>query len=392
MYRGDKDLRLGIELCRNYDVRYTMLVPDIASPADAKFFNTDKFPESQLPDLPEGMKIKYVKSKLIFFSKKNISLGGFFQFSSDYLKIIKKLKPDIIYENPYTTLTPRSYMTYFAAKGLGIPIVYIDPGDIPPKGKAKRLLNRVEKNIVSYASHIISYNEMGKVRFIREYSCPENKVHVIPKPVDTHQFKPGTGLEEARGKIGAGNRFVVSYIGRLSNNKGSHHLMDAARRIKALGRSGEFLFLFAGGNIIEKDAMAIHSLKEKYSLDNVHFTGKVSHKEIVQYQAASDVVVYPDSTNLPSFSTVLAESMAMGKAIIIGNRGYEKATPLRHLDTGIIVGAGNVDEIINHINKLKDDVELKNRLGANVRKYAEEHMSWNTQVKIYKEIFESALS
>jgi len=44
MYRGDKDLRLGIELCKQFGWRYTMLVPDVASPADRAFFNTEKFP------------------------------------------------------------------------------------------------------------------------------------------------------------------------------------------------------------------------------------------------------------------------------------------------------------------------------------------------------------
>ncbi len=392
MYRGDKDLRLGIELCKNYDDKYTMLVPNIASPADSKFFDTKEFPSDRLPELPDGMRIEYIKSKLIYFSKQNLSLGGFFQFSSDYLSVYKKLKPDLIFENPYTTLTPRSYMSFFAAKGQGIPIVYIDPGDIPPKGRVKNIINKIEKNIISYAHDIITYSKMGKNRFIDEYNYPEEKLHVIPKPIDIERFTPGKGRKEIRHKLEIDDRFVVSYIGRLSNNKGCHHLMGVAKQIKDLGRDNEFYFLFVGGNIIEKDAVTIRDLQKKYDLKNVHFTGQVPYDEIVKYQAASDIVVFPDSTNLPGFSTVLAESMAMGKVIIKGIKGFEDAMPLKHLETGIIIEPRNENEIRKWIVKLKDDESLCNNIETNVRRFAEEHMDWKKQVNVYREIFERAIN
>ncbi len=328
----------------------------------------------------------------VFFSKENLSLGGFFQFSLGYPKIIKKLKPDLIFENPYTSLTPRSYQTYFAAKANGIPMVYVDPGDIPPKGGLKRLLSRIERPVINYAKHIIVYNVMGKERFVKEYEYPEDRISVIPKPVDVRQFSPGTGREEIRSKLNAGDKFVVAHLGRPTNNKGARYLMEVVRKIKESGSAGEFLFLFAGGNIIDADAKAIHLLKEKYGLDNVQFTGKTLHNEMVKYQAAADAVVYPDFTNPPGFSTVLAESMAMGKAIIMGIKGYERATPIVNKETGIIVEPRNVEEIHKWVMQLKDNHEIRERLGRNVRKFAEEQMSWEKQANLYKEIFDRAVN
>ncbi len=391
MYRGDKDFRLGMELCKSNNIKFSVLVPDITSPGDRKFFETKKFPRGQIPKIPDNFIIHYLKSRLIFFSKSNLSLGGFFQFSCNYPSMIKKLKPDLIFENPYTNLTPRSYQTYFSAKINGIPVVFIDPGDIPPKGTLKKILNRIEKPIINNAKHIIVYNEMGKERFIKEYGYPENQISVIPKPVDVNKFTPGKGREEARNELNVGERFVVAYLGRLSNNKGARYLLEVAKNIKEQGKSHEYLFLFAGGNIIDSDAKNIHSLKDKYGLDNVHFTGKIPHRDMIKYQAAADLVVYPDVTNLPGFSTVLAESMAMGKAIIIGIKGFEGAIPIIHKETGIIVEARNVNEVVENIIYLKDNSEIREHLGNNVRKYAENNMCWEKQTHRYKKIFERAI-
>ena len=391
MYRGDKDFRLGIELCKDPSVKYSVLVPDVASPGDRKFFATERFPKDQVPKLPSNMNAHFLKSRLVYFSKQNLSLGGFFQFSAAYPGIIKKLRPDLIFENPYTTLTPRSYQTYFAAKANGIPMVYVDPGDIPPKGTLKRMLARFESPIVRNARHVIVYNDMGRKRFMEDYGYPEDRISVIPKPVDTAQFTPGKGREVAREKLGAGNRFVVGYMGRLSNNKGGIHLMNIARHFKEEGLSKRFLFVFAGGSITDADAEPFHSIKKKYALDNVHLTGKIPHSDMTAYQAACDLIVYPDVTNLPGFSSVLSESMAMGKAIILGIKGFEGATPINDGVNGRIVRAGNEKEIGDAIKELENDPGQIRKYGDAVREFAVEEMDWKAQAKIYKGIFERAV-
>jgi glycosyltransferase involved in cell wall biosynthesis len=337
------------------------------------------------------MKAHFLRSRLVYFSKANLSLGGFFQFSAGYPGAIKRLKPDIIFENPYTTLTPRSYQTYFAARANRIPMVYVDPGDIPQKGAMKKLLARMEGPIVRNAGHVIVYNEMGRDRFIKEYGYPAERISVVPKPVDTRRFSPEKDRDKARARLGAGDRFVVAYIGRLSNNKGAAHLLKAAKLLSDAGMSKRFLFAFVGGNITRKDAEDIMTLREKLGMDNVHFTGPVPNSEMSAFQAAADAIVYPDVTNLPGFSTVLAESMAMGKAIIIGIKGFEGAVPLSHMGNAMIIEARNEMKIAESIRTLEGDAALAATLGKNARRYAEENMAWEVQVKIYKSIFERAV-
>jgi len=371
LYRGDKDLRLGMELCKNFKARYTMLIPNVASPADQKFFKTVKYPKQSLPPFPEGMRAEYLKARLIYFSKEDLTHGGFFQFSLGYMNAIKKEMPDLIFESPFTTLTPRSYMTYTVAKLNHIPMVYVDPADIVPKGPVKQLLNKIEKGIINYSSAIITYNPLGKIRFIEEYGYPEDRIHVIPKPVDIKLFSPGVGRDEMRKYLNIENMFVISYIGRLSSNKGCFELMEAAKKMNDMGKSRDIFFIFVGGNISSKDATEMQRLRDKFKMKNVHFTGLVSHTDMCKYQAASDIIAYPIHNNPPGFSTVLAESMAMGKAIIVGNKDCEIATPIRNGVNGININSGNVEEIIQAILKLKNDEKMRRKFEPAVRKYAE---------------------
>lgn len=380
-----------MELCKDPGVKYSVLVPDVASPADRSFFDSKRFPRDRLPTIPGNMKVHFLRSRLVYFSKGNISLGGFFQYSNAYPGMIKKLKPDLIFENPYTTLTPRSYQTYFAAKANDIPMVYVDPGDIPPKGLLKSFLARIEKPVLRNARCVIVYNELGKERFIREYDVPGEKITVVPKPVDTDMFSLGKGRDEVRERLGIGKKFTVAYIGRLSANKGAAYLLKAAAKLRDSGLDRDMFFLFAGGNIDRKDTDEIRALHEKLSLGNVHFTGRLPQSEIAAYQAAADIIVYPDVTNLPGFSTVLAESMAMGKAIVIGIKGFEKAVPLTHMHDAVIVNARDEAALTESIKMIQGDEALRNKLGTNARKFAEEHMSWDVQVKIYRKIFERVI-
>jgi len=330
-------------------------------------------------------------SKLIFHRKGNISLGGFFQFSPGLIKEIYKQKPDIIFENPYLTLTPRSYMSYIASILFGIPIVYIDAGDIIPIKLKHKISAFFESPVVRHVSRIITYNEAGKKRFIKKYGADPARIHVIPKPIDTAEFSPDIDGSAIRREYGLEGKFVVAYYGRLCRNKGCEYLLHAAAKILSSGKNKDTIFLFAGGNIVPEHAAHFRDILEGYHLENVRVTRSIPHDRMPEFHAACDLVVYPDVTNLPGFSTVLAESMSAGKPIIIGIKGDEDAIPLKHEETGIIVRPRDVDEIAEEILRLKQDSRLRSALAENVRRFAEEHMAYEKVADSYLHIFQDVL-
>lgn len=393
MYRGDKDLRLGKILAEKFKCEYIVIAQTNASPADSRIFGISEFPMDRVGKLPEGFEFRLLRSKTIFFNKKNISLGGFFQITPKYLFGIGKSKPNLILENAYTTLTPRMYQSFVASKLFGIPVVYIDAGDIPAKRGLKRLLLRFESLVVRNASKIITYNELGKDRFVKEYEAENNRIAVIPKPVDIRKFNPNIkNLSSYRKEFGIEDKFIVGYFGRLDRNKGSQYLVEAAKIIEKDMKNDEILFIFVGSNIVDKDATFIRELYKRYELKNVHFFGMIPHEDMPYAYALADIVVYPDVTHLPGFSTVLAETMAMGKPVILGIKGFEKATPIKHMETGVIINPCSPEEIIGSIFMLKNDKSLRLKLSHNVRAYAENNMDWDIITEKYYEIFKEVLN
>ena len=388
LYRGDKDLRIGKMLCSDYNCDFVQFGTDLASPADSRIFGQTSYPIAQVGELPTNYHLLLMKSRMIFHRRGNISLGGFFRWTPGIGKELLRWKPDLIIESPYLTLTPRSYASSFAAKKLNIPHVYIDCGDIIPQLRLKhKLVLPFEKRVMARAAAVITYNKLGKQRFMNKYGYPENKIYVIPKPIDTNKFSPNIGCGKFKEKYGLKDKFVVAYFGRLCSNKGAKYILDAAKILKEKGLGDDIVFLFVGGNIESSQAAEFTIHLKSLNLDNIKITGMISNNDMPQAYNLADIAVFPDVTNLPGFSTVLAESMASGLAIIIGIKGFEEAVPLTNEKNAMIIAPSNASEIADNIIRLKDDNLLRNRLRNNVLNYAHEEMDYKKVIGKYVEIF-----
>jgi len=388
LYRGDKDLRVGKVLCQKYNCEFVQLGTDIASPADSRVFKTKSFPFDQIGQLPENYYLLLMKTRLIVHRKGNISLGGFFRWTPGIARQLFRWKPDLILENPYLTLTPRSYMTFFASKLMKIPLVYLDCGDIMPQLTLKhKIVLPFEKRVIGNAAAVITYNIEGKKRFTNKYGYPSNKIYVIPKPIDTLRFNPDVDCQDFKKKYSLGGKFVVGYFGRLCTNKGARYLLDVADIMRSRQTDDNTTFLFVGGNLEADQSAEFRNHLHKLKLDNVKLTGMVPNKDIPEAYAAVDIAVYPDVTNLPGFSTVLAESMASGKPIIIGIKGWEDAIPIIDGETGLIIEARNPKQIADRIELLKADHNLRKKLSGNVLKFAKQEMDYDKVVAKYYNIF-----
>ncbi len=388
LYRGDKDLKVGKILARDYNCEIVHLGTNIASPADSRIFRTKNYPIDRVGPLPDDYYLLLMKSKLVVHRKGDIGMCGFFRWTPSIIPQLLRWKPDLIFENPYLTLSPRSFMTFMASRILRIPLVYIDCGDIV---NIKRWKNRIalpfEKVVVRKSAAVITYNNAGKQRFINKYGYPEDKIHVIPKPVDTSRFSPDIDSRQFRIKYNLDGKFVVAYFGRLCANKGARTLLEAADIMRKRGTDKDIVFLFVGGNLETEHAAEFSRHLKTLNLDNVKITGWYPYDDMPQAYSGVDVAVFPDLVSPPAFPTVLAESMSSGLPIIIGNKGWEHATPLIDGQTGLIIKPGDPRGIADRIELLKDNRRLSQKLAANVLNYARREMNYDNVVAKYYELF-----
>lgn len=386
LYRGDKDVRLGQEMIRlRPELRYVSFAPDAVSPVERSLVGKKRLAQSDIPTLPERMEVRLLPSVGLRFARKEV--GGILALMPGYGRALRDLKPDVILENPYTWLTPRSYQTDTAARHLCVPVVYYDPGDDVPVGFKQRLLLPFERPVVNRAAAIITYNEVGRRRFVEKYGYPDERIHVIPKPIDVRRWRRPDLREAIRASLGiAPDTFVIAHPGRLTRMRGSHLLAEAAGLALEDPRFGNTLFLFIGG------ALASDVSPATYAGANTHVTGMVPNSDMPGLLAAADVVVFPDLATKAGFTTAIAEALAAAKPVVVGVDPTRGALPLTDGVDCAYVEPGSVPALLDTLASLKASPELLRALGEAGGAFASTHMDYSQVARQYLDILERVVA
>lgn len=155
------------------------------------------------------------------------------------------------------------------------------------------------------------------------------------------------------------NKFEVLFMGVLGHRKG---IYDLLKSWKLISEQVPYAKLRVGGNgEIEKAKQMAEDLGVSSS---VEFLGWVSGENKLQYLANADVFVLPSyNEGLPM--SVL-EAMSWQKAVVTTRVG---GIPELVTDTedGLLVDAGNVDQLTNAILRLSQDLNFRRQIAKNAR-------------------------
>lgn len=202
--------------------------------------------------------------------------------------------------------------------------------------------------LVTVSSHFVD--------FLRRKRLNENVV-LIPNSVRDRELP----VERDYGEKG---RLRLSYMGALDDRKGIFDVVEAlGRHREELGGS---VTLTLGGN---GDVGRLEGLVERYGLgDVVDFRGWLDSgaKERLLTEE-SDCFVHPSV--FESFGISILEALDHGLPVVTTSVGGIKDLVRDGYD-GLIVEAGNVEEIYKAIVRLRDDVELRRRLGTAASEHA----------------------
>jgi len=197
---------------------------------------------------------------------------------------------------------------------------------------------------------------------------------VAPDGVDLSRYAGLPSVEEARRRIpaleGLASRFIAGYTGHLYAGRGADLLFELAQRLPKI------VFLLVGG---EPEAVAhLQSQARARQLDNLMLTGFVPNAELPIYQAACDVLLMPYQRRVAASSggdiapylspMKLFEYLACGRAILSSDLPVlrEVLTP----ENSLLLPADDVDAWARALLALKDDPQLRARLGEQARQDA----------------------
>ncbi len=192
-------------------------------------------------------------------------------------------------------------------------------------------------------------------------------IELIRNPVDTTIFRP-----EGPNSIES-DRTKVLFVGRLEERKGVQHLAQAIPIV--LNRINDVEFIFVGADT--NTAPQLRSMKSyiqsllKGHEDCIRFIPHVELSDMPNYYRSADICVIPSLYDNAPYTCI--EALASGKPVIVSSAGGTKEYVVEG-ETGIMVEAGNSEDLANAILKLASQKELRTAFGTRAREFAETNL------------------
>ena len=268
-------------------------------------------------------------------------------------------------------------------------------------GRAYDASSWMEKTAIENADAVIAVSEGTKKDVLRHFDVAAEKVHVIHNGIDLTVYRK-TAANDALIKHGVDpSRPYVLFVGRITRQKGIIHLVEAARH---LDRAIQVV-LCAG----QPDTREIgDEMRKRISVlrgerDGVIWVEQMLPKaEVIQLYSHAAVFCCP-SVYEP-FGIINLEAMATGTPVVASAVGGIPEVVVPN-ETGLLINPQlkpNTFEpeepkafaraLANAIEEVALDPVKRERMGANGRRRAEEHFSWDAiarrTVALYASILE----
>lgn len=227
----------------------------------------------------------------------------------------------------------------------------------------------IEKRGMDASDLIIAVSQWTKDIILREYGIEPEKVRVVHNGVIAgRSFDFGNSSK-------VGTR-VVTFLGRITYQKGPEYFINAARKI--LDYFPETHFIMAGsGDLLPGMLDRVAELRLS---SRIHFTGFLKGKQIQKIWSLTDVYVMP-SVSEP-FGITPLEAIQAGVPVIVSNQSGVSEV----LDHAIKVDFWDTDAIANAIINVLRHEGLSHSLKENSMQEIQ-NLTWNRAAKRIKNIY-----
>lgn len=223
------------------------------------------------------------------------------------------------------------------------------------------------------AVKVITISQFNKKYLLKKYpNAIPNKITVIHIGIDLTKFKPYYRTPE---KV-----FKILSVGRLVETKGFQFLLRACDLLRKKNIQLHCQIIY----VRDEFANQIFELYERLKLrDTVELIPEITQEAILDFYQNADCMVLPcivgkdgDRDGIP---TVILEALATELPVISTNvSGIPEV--IKDGQSGLLVEPENVEELAHAIEKLYNDIELRNRLGKNGRRIVEQEFEITANV------------
>lgn len=208
---------------------------------------------------------------------------------------------------------------------------------------------------------------------VRESYFSNYPIQTIYNGIDLKTFRPVSGAEILKSKLGITGRFVMLGLATTwGKRKGWDDYMKLCKLLPE-----DYVIILVGLNsqeikVLPKNIIGIQRTE--------------SVEELVSYYSMADVVM--NISYQETFGLTTAEGFACGTPGIVYN--CTASPELISEDTGIIVEPGNIEQVFAAIKEIR--LKGKNYYSVNCRKRAEQFFSMDDRFNDYIKLYEKLLS
>jgi glycosyltransferase involved in cell wall biosynthesis len=275
------------------------------------------------------------------------------------------LKDDskIMHANDLDTIIPAFLIKIIKRKKLYYTIYDFYADNLPQSTPIlfKNFIAHLEKFFIGFTDFLFLVDESRYKQI--EGSNIKNLQYIYNSPPDLDDIKSEYS-----------NHSVISlfYAGVLHRTRGLEYVVRSIENVE------DIKLTFAGEGLCKQ------WIKNKSEFENIKYIGYLSYDKVIEETMRSDILFAFYDPNIPNNKYAspnkLFEAMMCGKPIIVSDDS-SMATIVRKEDCGIVIPYGNIQSVKNTILKLRDDEELRMKLGKNGRKAYENKYSWNIMEK-----------
>lgn len=210
---------------------------------------------------------------------------------------------------------------------------------------------------IELADHILVGSSFAKESFVTE-GVSQSKLCVIPYGADTSLFVPPVECRPAE-------RFNVLFVGQLTQRKGISYLLRAYERFH-----GPDTTLTMVGQL-QGDGTALQPWRHL-----IRYVPHVSRPHLAGIFHQADVFVFP--TLVEGMPLAVLEAMASGLPVITTPNG--PGDIVRDSIDGFVVPPRDVDALVDRLERLRADSDLRIQMGRSARQRAQEY-AWSAYRK-----------
>lgn len=314
-------------------------------------------------------------------------------------QLVSEIKPEVIHVHS----GHRGYEATLPALAVGnasqIPVVYEVRGffeslwssdvDWNEWGETYSLRHERETYSMTQAGAVVTLGEAMKSDIVAR-GIPSGKVFVAPNGVDTEIFHRKARNRDLVAELHLENKFVFGYVSNLDHfREGHEYLISAAVELKRRGIDSKLLIIGDGKRRAELEDFAA-SLG---AANNVVFTGKVPHDQVLEYYNLLDAFVIPRvDERAARLVTPLKpyEAMATEIPLIVSNLPA-LIEIIGNESRGWSFEAGDAGALVSTLIEVFENPLAARTKAEIARRWVEEEREWEKLGNFYAEIYKSVL-